>query len=78
MNGERICPNENMETILTNEHYSNAMFCNGQSSEIGTACDAVNGYSVEAPGKPVNTAQVFYCTNECGQLYDFPPTCSAE
>ena len=73
--GKLICPNESNQTRLTNEHYFTAKFCNGQSSEIGTGCDAVNGYLTETPGKPENPFQVFYCKNECGRLYDDPPTC---
>lgn len=71
--GDQLCHNETGSISLTDKHYKDALFCNGQSSEAGSACDVVNGYSADRPGFPVNPHQVFYCKNSCGRLHETLP-----
>lgn len=79
MAGEELCEGESNTTKITYGEYDNAIFCNGQSSEKGTFCDKINGWSDEKDnyGKPVNPDQVFYCKDECGRVYDNPPSCDS-
>mmetsp|Transcript_21755 Transcript_21755/g.33250 ORF Transcript_21755/g.33250 Transcript_21755/m.33250 type:complete len:1380 (+) Transcript_21755:266-4405(+) len=52
------------DTSYSNSYYKNAKFCNGQSTEEGTACDVVNSGK---DGLSLNPFQSFYCKDSCGE-----------